>query len=160
LIEEALRDRAPVLGICLGSQLLASALGARVYAAGRKELGWFDVHLTEGGRSDPAFAGTADPFRALHWHGDVFDLPRGAVSLARSDLTEHQAFRIADHSLGLLFHLEASAPHVADMADAFPGELEGASVERATLLEESSRFAPLLDPIASSVFEGWAASVA
>lgn len=159
LIEEALRRRAPVLGICLGSQLLASALGARVYASGRKELGWYDVHLSEAGRSDPGFADAPNPFRALHWHGDVFDLPPGAVSLARSALTEHQAFRASDNALGLLFHLEVSAADVSEMAEAFAPELEEARIDRADLVKMSERFARDIESVASRVFTHWAASL-
>jgi GMP synthase (glutamine-hydrolysing) len=159
LMEEALRRRAPVLGICLGSQLLASALGARVYASGRKELGWYDVHLSEAGQSDPGFADAPNPFRALHWHGDVFDLPPGAVSLARSALTEHQAFRAADNALGLLFHLEVSAADVSAMAEAFAPELEEARIDRADLVKMSERFARDIEAVASRVFTHWAASL-
>lgn len=159
LIEEALRRQKPILGICLGSQLLAAALGARVYSSGRKEIGWFDVHLTEAGRSDPAFSRVAAPFRALHWHGDSFDLPSGAVSLARSALTEHQAFRAGRHALGLLFHLEATAAQVVAMADAFSEELAAASVDRVELLKDSERFAPKIEPLASEVFGDWAAAL-
>jgi GMP synthase (glutamine-hydrolysing) len=159
LIEEALCRRAPVLGICLGSQLLASALGARVYASGRKELGWYDIHLTDAGRSDPGFAGASNPFRALHWHGDVFDLPPGAVSLARSALTEHQAFRAADNALGLLFHLEVTAAHVSEMAEAFALELEEACVDRADLVKASEPFARSIESVASRVFTHWAGSL-
>jgi|SRR5580692_2514150 GMP synthase (glutamine-hydrolysing) len=158
LIEDALRRRAPVLGVCLGSQLLAAALGARVYPSGTKEIGWFDVQLTAAGRSDPAFADSTDPFRALHWHGDVFDLPPGATSLARSAVTEHQAFRVAGNSLGLLFHLEVTRGHVANMAEAFAEELQGASVDRELLVRESG-FADALAPVASRVFADWAAAL-
>jgi GMP synthase (glutamine-hydrolysing) len=159
LIEEALRQRAPILGICLGSQLLAMALGARVYASGRKEVGWYDVHLTDAGRFDAAFEGVADPFRALHWHGDVFDLPHGAVSLARSGLTEHQAFRAADQALGLLFHLEVTPTHVANMAEAFAAELEEAGIDRTDLLKKSDDLTRDLEPVASHVFRQWAAAL-
>jgi GMP synthase (glutamine-hydrolysing) len=159
LVEEALRQRTPILGICLGSQLLAAALGARVYPSGRKELGWFDVHLTDAGRSDHAFVGSADPFRPLHWHRDIFDLPSGAVSLARSALTDHQAFRAADHALGLLFHLEVTLAQVADMAHAFAAELEESGIDGSALVEESAPCASNLEPIASRVFTQWATAL-
>jgi GMP synthase (glutamine-hydrolysing) len=154
LIESALRRRAPVLGVCLGSQLLAAALGARVYASGRKEIGWLEVE-----RTDPAFAGVPQRFRPLHWHGDIFDLPYGATSLARSAQTEHQAFRAREGALGLLFHLEATSAHVAQMAAAFPDELKYAGIDAAALVASSDSRAAEIEPIARGVFGRWAAQL-
>jgi GMP synthase (glutamine-hydrolysing) len=159
LIERALRRGAPLLGVCLGSQLVAAALGARVYASGAKEIGWLDVRQTAAGRSDRAFAGVASRFRALHWHGDIFDLPHGATSLARSEQTEHQAFRAREGALGLLFHLEATPQQVAQMAAAFPDELQDAGVDAAALVASSDTFAAEVEPIARSVFGHWAAQL-
>jgi GMP synthase-like glutamine amidotransferase len=94
-----------VLGICLGAQLIAGALGARVYANGAKEIGWFPVFRTGPSRTAEAF-----PERSLvfHWHGDTFELPRGAVSFLSSHACEHQAFQLGDTVLGLQFHLETT----------------------------------------------------
>jgi GMP synthase (glutamine-hydrolysing) len=98
LIERALADRVPVLGICLGSQLLASALGAPVRKGLRKEIGWHPVYLEDAAGDDPLFRETPVEFDAFHWHGDVFDLPTGAVRLAHSSLTEYQAFRYGENA--------------------------------------------------------------
>jgi GMP synthase (glutamine-hydrolysing) len=108
LIEAALKAEKPVLGICLGSQLLASALGAEVKKGDRKEIGWFPVALTEAASTDRLFSEVERSFTAYHWHGDVFDLPGGAVSLASSAQTQCQAFGYQERAYGLLFHLEGT----------------------------------------------------
>lgn len=109
-IREAIHSRMPVLGICLGAQLMASALGARVYPGANKELGWFPVYACgheANGFSFPALS------EAFHWHGETFDLPSGATHLARSAGCLHQAFQVGPCAIGLQFHLETT-PESAD----------------------------------------------
>jgi GMP synthase (glutamine-hydrolysing) len=106
LVERALEREIPVLGICLGAQLIARALGANVRANGAREIGWHDVHLTEAGQHDPMLSHFAATERVFHWHGDTFDMPHGAVHLARSALCAHQGFRYGRKVYGLQFHLE------------------------------------------------------
>jgi len=98
----------PTLGICLGAQMIARALGARVYPGGRKEIGWKPLQLTDAGRVSP-LAAFADGTPVLHWHGDTFDLPEGATLLASTDLYPHQAFAWGHHALALQFHIETTA---------------------------------------------------
>ena len=160
LIEDGLRRQAPMLGVCLGSQLLAAALGAKVHPSGDKEIGWFEVRLTAAGRRDPAFAGAPDRFRPLHWHGDVFDLPATAVSLASSAATQHQAFRAEGSALGLLFHLEAPAAQVARMSEAFAAELEACSIDPASLTKLGEIASVDLEPVAMTVLGSWARALA
>lgn len=99
----------PTLGVCLGAQMIAAALGARVYPGGGKEIGWKPLQLTDAGRASP-LAAFADGTPVLHWHGDTFDLPDGATLLASTDLYPHQAFAWGAHALALQFHIETSAP--------------------------------------------------
>jgi GMP synthase (glutamine-hydrolysing) len=160
LLELALARDVPLLGVCLGSQLLAAALGARVYPARHKELGWHHVDLKPEAASSPLFAGLPERFDALHWHGDAFDLPRSARSLAASELTEHQAFAYGAHAYGLLFHLEVTLSQVEAMVAAFPDELAAARVGAADLLRSTALALPALQPLAATVFGGFAAVVA
>lgn len=85
LIETALKQEKPLLGVCLGSQLLAAALGVKVTKGRKKEIGWHPVNLTDAATTDPLWGGVKSPFVAYHWHGDTFELPRAAVSLASSN---------------------------------------------------------------------------
>ena len=154
LVEHALAKDAPVLGICLGSELLAAALGARVFATGRREIGWHEVRLRDAARDDAIFRGTRDTFTALHWHGDAFDLPRGAAPLASSMATEHQAFRHGERAWGILFHLEATLAIVESMATAEELAKVG-DVDRDALLARTRDEIARVTPIARRVFERW-----
>jgi GMP synthase (glutamine-hydrolysing) len=103
-LTEAVRREMPVLGICLGAQLLARALGAAVVPGERKEIGFATVTVDD--PTDPVLGGLAPGAKVLHWHGDVFELPKGASRLAASELTANQAFR-RGNAWGVLFHPEA-----------------------------------------------------
>jgi GMP synthase-like glutamine amidotransferase len=106
-IRQAIDAGKPVVGICLGAQLIANALGARVYPAVEKEIGWFPVRGVAAGAGGMGFAFPAE-ILAFHWHGETFDLPDGAVHLARSAACEHQAFQLGRRVIGLQFHLETT----------------------------------------------------
>ena len=117
-IREAVERRGmPYFGLCLGHQLLGAALGGRVGKAARAEVGILDVELTPAGRSDPLFAGIADTFKALQWHGaEVTEAPPGAVVLAQSPLCAVQAMRIGRHAYGMQYHCEILPQTVSDWA--------------------------------------------
>jgi len=112
LVAEALQRGMPVLGICLGAQLLARALGADVRPHHSKEIGWYQINPTAAGADDPVFAGMSDTENIFQWHGDTFDIPSGAVHLASSPDCENQAFRYGDTAYGFQFHLEVDRPMV------------------------------------------------
>ncbi len=156
LLEDALSRAVPVLGICLGSQLLASALGARVERGPRLELGWLPVQLEPAARGDPLFGPLPPEITALHWHGDVFELPRGASSLARSALTGCQAFR-RGRAWGILFHLEVDEAQVEAMAGAFPEDLEEAGVSEDQLRAGTRQHLAVARRLGRGVFDRWAA---
>lgn len=102
-LREAISAGIPILGICLGAQLLASALGAKIYKNSQKEIGWFDITKVP----NPGFQ-FPDTIKVFHWHGETFTLPPGAVHLARSAACEQQAFQYGENIIGLQFHLETT----------------------------------------------------
>jgi GMP synthase (glutamine-hydrolysing) len=114
LVEEALKRELPVLGICLGSQILASVLGATVQKHTEREMGWYDVELTGEGAADPVIGHFASAEKVFQSHGDVFEIPKSAVHLARSAICEGQAFRHGRNAYGLQFHLEVNRAIVDD----------------------------------------------
>jgi GMP synthase (glutamine-hydrolysing) len=113
-IREAIDREIPVLGICLGAQLLAKSQGARVYRNPVKEIGWYEIELTHEAAEDPLFAGLAPRQTVFQWHADTFDLPPGAVLLARGQSCRHQAFRVGRSAYGLQFHAEMTASLVEE----------------------------------------------
>ena len=112
LIREAVQRDMPVLGICLGSQLLAKALGAKVKKNPEKEIGWYHVAPTKDGESDPLLSNFHNKELIFQWHGDTFDLPKGAKLLASSPLCKNQAFKFGDNIYGFQFHLEVDKPMI------------------------------------------------
>ncbi len=117
LLLEAMKRDIPILGVCLGAQIIAGALGARVYAGDHPEVGWGEVTLTQSGITDTLMAGAEHVLPVLHWHGETFDLPEGAVNLAYSEKFENQAFRAGSQTYGLQFHLEIDEEMVREWVD-------------------------------------------
>ncbi|MEX0878792.1 MAG: type 1 glutamine amidotransferase [Thermoanaerobaculia bacterium] len=153
LLHEALAHRVPILGVCLGSQLLAAAAGARVYTGPAPEVGWLSVRRLA---DDPWLRGWPETLEPLHLHGDSFDLPVGAVHLASSALYAHQAFRVGS-ALGLQFHVEATPA----MARAWLGDpgLPERWRPPAGQLEVSEQAAGRLAPLAAALALGFADAV-
>ena len=108
LIKKALREEIPVLGICLGAQILAKACGAKVRKADKKEVGWFKVNLTDACKRDPLFENMPAEFEVFQWHEDTFAIPKGALHLAESQTCLNQAFRFGRNAYGLQFHVEVT----------------------------------------------------
>jgi len=159
LVRDAVEADRPFLGVCLGVQLLAAALGARVYEAERPEVGLLPVELTAEGRDDPLFAGLDERLPSLQWHGDTFDLPSGGVRLARSPLVPNQAFRAGERAYGVQFHLEVTGDMAREwgevpvyrrsLADTL-GEERGAR-----FIADVGRRADDLHPPARRLFGNW-----
>lgn len=105
-IRAAILANKPVIGVCLGSQFMAKALGAKVRSGKELEIGMTPVHLTKEGKSDPVFGACPETFQVFEWHGEVFDLPGSCVPLAGSEIAPLQAFRYGARAYGLLFHVE------------------------------------------------------
>ncbi len=146
LLEAALRADLPILGICLGAQLLAHVLGAPVRRNHTQELGWHPVRLTADGESDPALRHLAGGKQVFHWHGDTFAVPQGAKLLAESDLCAHQAFRYGQHAYGLQFHLEADEPVIERWLRIYQAELatsQGPEAAQRIHLETRTHLPPM-----------------
>lgn len=112
LIEEALRRNLPVLGICLGAQLIAKTLGAAVYPNRQKEIGWYKVSPTDHAQRDPLLSAFAETEMIFQWHGETFDIPKSTHHLAFSSLCANQAFRYGANVYGFQFHLEVDEPMI------------------------------------------------
>lgn len=158
LLAERLQARKPTLGICLGSQLMAGALGSRVYPSGVKEIGWAPVALNDAGRASSLrhLEGTA----MLHWHGDTFDLPPGVVHLASTKLCANQAFAIGKHALALQFHAETTGAALERWFVGHCGEIgrtPGLSVKE--LRAQTARSAPAAMRAAEKCFDEWLSGV-
>lgn len=140
IIEQRLKENMPTLGVCLGAQMMASVLGAKVYPGSRgSEKGWFPIKITPEGMKTPVRHLDQSLTSMVHWHGDTFDLPKEAVLLASSDKYQNQAYSWGDCALGLQFHSEAT-PHilkswfVSSVVDAVSGV-----IDLPTLREETDR---------------------
>ncbi len=108
LLQQAVKAKLPVLGVCLGAQMLAQALGAQVHAAPVKEIGWYPLMREPGADGDPLMAAFGQTETVFQWHGDAFQTPKGAVRLASSPLCPEQGFRYGTNAYGLQFHLEVT----------------------------------------------------
>jgi GMP synthase-like glutamine amidotransferase len=124
-IKEAIQRGKSILGICLGAQLIAKALGAKVFKASVKEIGWHDVSLTRIGSIDPFFSRFQKTFPVFQWHEDTFDIPHGAILIATSSRVPSQAFRYGDKAYGLQFHLEVTQEMIRDWMETYEEEFEG-----------------------------------
>jgi GMP synthase-like glutamine amidotransferase len=116
-IAQAISQRKPVLGVCLGAQLLSVVLGGSVTKNRHKEIGWFPVELTPAGRGCALFRDFTDQSMAFHWHGDRFSIPPRAIHIARSDGCDEQAFVYENHVVGLQFHLETMRENIAALVE-------------------------------------------
>jgi GMP synthase (glutamine-hydrolysing) len=153
LIRRAADARLPVLGICLGAQLIAASLGARVFPGPQKEIGWYPVEVTA--PEDDLTRGLPLRFMGFHWHGDTFDLPAGARRLFRSSLYENQGFRWGRNVLALQFHFEVSAEMVGEWLEDSGCRAEMAAlpdVDPETIRRQTAEWAGKLEELSGQFF--------
>jgi len=154
LIGRRLATGKPLIGICLGAQLIARAAGERVYAGVAKEIGYAPVTLTPEGERSP-LARLGSDRQVLHWHGDTFDLPRGAVRLASTVITPNQAFAIGPAVLGLQFHVEVDPARIEQWLIGHTVELTAAGVDVCTLRSSAREIGPAVAAAGERVLAGW-----
>ncbi len=160
LIENAMKSNLPVLGVCLGAQILAAALGAKVERNPKgKEIGWYPIRLSDSAKHDRLMRELPATLTPFHWHGDIFDLPSGAVSLASSEKTPCQAFRHGNKAYGFQFHFEATRDGVSAMAGAFAKELDREHIAADRMIAQADEFTPALEKISDTVFSRWASPI-
>ena len=145
LVRRAIAEGKRVLGVCLGAQMIASALGAKVYRNRVKEVGWWPLKRAAGAATHPLGAVLPDGAEVFHWHGEVFDLPTGAVRLASSEASANQAMAVGGRVLGLQFHLETTEESARELIAGSAGDLApGPFVQTAeAMLARPERFAAL-----------------
>src|SRR5258706_3774679 len=128
LVHQAMTANKFVVGICLGAQIIAKALGARVYVGPQKEIGWFPVQIASD--RHPIVDGIPTEFTPFHWHGETFDLPQGAHRLAETAVTPNQAFAVGERILGLQFHMEATPKSVTALIENAAGDIGNGAFEQ------------------------------
>jgi len=156
-IKEALKINKPMLGICLGAQIIARAAGAKVYPAKRKEIGWFTIDLTIEGREDNVFKGLERQFNVFQWHGDTFDMPTESKKLATSNLIPNQAFSIGETTYALQFHLEVTKQMISEWVNRYANELASLKEEVDTdkMMKYSEQYIQPLNKHASLLFSNF-----
>lgn len=153
LIAQRLACGRPLLGICLGAQLIARALGAQVAPMGHKEIGFGELTLTDAGRASPLAPLVGVP--VLHWHGDRFELPADATLLASTDRCAHQAYAVGDTILGLQFHLEADAGLIERWLVGHSCELAQAGIDPRTVRDDARRYGAALANASRQAIGAW-----
>lgn len=157
ILEARLAKGRPTLGICLGAQLMARALGARVYPGPAKEIGWSELSLSDEGRASPLRHLSGVP--VLHWHGDTFDLPAGAVRLASTQVCANQAFAVGANMLGLQFHGESDAREIERWLIGHAAEIAATGLRPEDLRRESAQHGAKLREAGTALFSEWIAAL-
>ena len=145
----------PVFCICLGGQIMAAALGAKVKPNSQKELGWHELRLTEQGTADPLFAAYPEVSPAFHFHGDFFELPADCVSLASSDMTVCQAFRYGDCHYGFQYHCEVDLPLVELICRSNADYMQASGSDPEQVIAQSKTQLPAYQNQCHALISGW-----
>jgi len=141
-IKEAIQRGKSVLGICLGAQLIAKALGAKVFKAPLKEIGWYDVSLTEDGSKDSLFSHLPKTLSVFQWHEDTFEIPNAGKLIATSTSVPHQAFKYGENAYGLQFHLEVTEKMIREWMESYELKFDGSQpplLSKLKILTETER---------------------
>ncbi|MGA3172560.1 MAG: type 1 glutamine amidotransferase [Chthoniobacteraceae bacterium] len=154
LIAAVIGQGKPVLGICLGSQLIADVMGGKVFQNREYEIGWYPIRIPEPVRKHPLVARFPSEFTALHWHGDTFDLPPGATLLASSDACRNQAFVCKENVVGLQFHIEVRPEDVRLFIQGEPTSLpEGDYVQSLDEILDGDKYIPKVHELLTEMLD-------
>jgi GMP synthase (glutamine-hydrolysing) len=157
MIPQILQLKIPLLGVCLGSQVIAKGLGSKVYKGAKKEIGWYPLKLTASAEKDKIFGGLGSSIMMFQWHGETFDLPSGAIHLSNSPLYPHQAFRYTDRIYGLQFHCEMTDSMIREWVEKGQEELARAEISGEKILEDTPKYLSTLRQWAHHIAKKWLA---
>ena len=153
LVKHYLKLHKPILGICLGSQIIASALNSSIYRNSKQELGWHKISLSQ--TNNTIFENLENNFLAFHWHGDIFDLPNNSIKLASSQISNIQAFVFQKNCYGLLFHLEVTKEIVENIVDTFKSDLVSESIDKSIILSDLEKKIKMINDNGKIIFNRW-----
>jgi GMP synthase (glutamine-hydrolysing) len=155
-IQQVLKAKVPYLGICLGSQLLAKAAGARVVKSPVKEIGWYQVQLTAEGKKDPLFDGFRENDPIYHWHGDMFQIPSNGVLLASAQGCPHQALKVGTNAYGLQFHVEVTDRSIKEWCDEYcETDLPGRKDHAQSMIKDYWKYKKVFDAQAQQLYQNF-----
>ena len=155
-IQKVLKAQIPYLGICLGSQLLAKAAGAKVVKSPVKEIGWYQIQLTAQGEKDPLFKGFREGDPVYQWHGEMFQIPPKGQLLASAQGCPHQALRVGRNAYGLQFHVEITDKNIKEWCDAYgETDLQGRLEHVKSMMEDYWKYKPSFDAQAQRLYQNF-----
>jgi len=155
-IQKVLNAEIPYLGICLGSQLLAKAAGARVIKSPVKEIGWYNIQLTPEGKGDPLFEGFKPQDPIYHWHGDMFQIPANGKLLATAEGCPHQALKVGKNAYGLQFHVEVTDKSIKEWCDEYvANDLKGTESHAKSMMDDYWKYKKIFDNQAENLYRNF-----
>jgi GMP synthase (glutamine-hydrolysing) len=155
-IQKALKEKIPILGICLGSQLLAKAAGAKVVKSPVKEIGWYNIQMTDQGKGDPLFKGFREDEPIYHWHGDMFHIPANGTLLATAPGCPHQALKVGRNAYGLQFHVEVTDKSIKEWCDEYiENDLPGRRDHAKSMLKDYAKYKDVFHRQADTLYKNF-----